>query len=125
MLRNSVARKFLAKLWCPCHSQRGFRPRSEEATRFRVFRFDLLRLRTGIISDMSRPTRRELLAGPAMALLAKRLGALPLSQIKLGITTDEIDDDVLKAAMFLREHGLKWAEVRNIWGPYNTAQPIE
>src|SRR3954453_2536154 len=74
---------------------------------------------------MNRSTRRELLAGSAAALLAGRLRALPLSQIKLGITTDEIDDDVLTAATFLREHGLKWAEVRNIWGPYNTAQPME
>src|SRR5437764_1704129 len=74
---------------------------------------------------MNRSTRRELLAGTAALLLARRLGALPLSQIKLGITTDEIDDDVLTAATFLREHGLHWAEVRNIWGAYNTAQPIE
>src|SRR5947208_17082764 len=78
-----------------------------------------------IMRGMNRSTRRELLAGTAAALLARRLGALPLSQIKLGITTDEIDDDVLTAATFLREHGLKWAEVRNIWGPYNTAQPME
>src|SRR6478672_5121074 len=74
---------------------------------------------------MYRSTRRELLAGAAATVLADRLRALPLSQIKLGITTDEIDDDVLTAATFLREHGLKWAEVRNIWGPYNTAQPME
>src|SRR4051794_4706775 len=63
-------------------------------------------------------TRRELLAGSTLALLARRLGALPLSQIKLGVTTDEIDDDVLTAAKYLHEHGLQWAEVRNIWGPY-------
>ena len=60
-----------------------------------------------------------------MALLARRMVALPLAQIKLGITTDEIDDDVLTAAKFLHQYGLKWAEVRNIWGPYNTAQPME
>src|SRR5437763_6211751 len=69
--------------------------------------------------------RRELLTGTAAALLAQRLRALPLSDIKLGITTDEIDDDVFTAAKFLKEHVLKWAEVRNIWGPYNTAQPME
>ena len=74
---------------------------------------------------MHRPTRRDLLAGSALSLFARRLGALPLSRIKLGITTDEIDDDVLTAAKFLQEHGLKWAEVRNIWGPYNTSQPVE
>jgi sugar phosphate isomerase/epimerase len=70
-------------------------------------------------------SRRELLAGAAAALLSTRLRALPLAQIRLGITTDEIDDDVLTAARFLRDHHLGWAEVRNIWGPYNTAQPME
>lgn len=74
---------------------------------------------------MQRPTRRELLAGSAVALLARPMAALPLAQIKLGITTDEIDDDVLTAARFLRQYGLKWAEVRNIWGPYNTSQPMD
>src|SRR5450631_4163627 len=68
-------------------------------------------------SGMHRHTRRELVAGTALTLLARRLGALPLSQIKLGVTTDEIDDDVLTAAKYLHERGLKWAEVRNIWGP--------
>ncbi len=74
---------------------------------------------------MYRHTRRELLAGSVLALFARRMGALPLAQIKLGITTDEIDDDVLTAAKFLRQNGLKWAEVRNIWGPYNTSQPMD
>ena len=74
---------------------------------------------------MYRPTRRDLFAAPTIGLLAQRLSALPLASIKLGVTTDEIHEDVLTAAKFLREHGLKWAEVRNIWGPYNTAQPIE
>src|SRR5436190_6785228 len=74
---------------------------------------------------MYHQTRREWITGSALALLAPRLRALPLAQIKLGITTDEIDDDVLTAATFLHEHGLHWAEVRNIWGPYNTAQPME
>jgi L-ribulose-5-phosphate 3-epimerase len=74
---------------------------------------------------MIRPTRRELLASSVLILTARRSSALPLNQFPLGITTDEIDDDVLAAAKFLREHNLKWAEVRNIWGPYNTAQPVE
>src|SRR5437763_12057159 len=74
---------------------------------------------------MTLHTRRELLAGSAVALLAARLRALPLADIKLGITTDEIDDDVTTAAKFLSEHGLKWAEVRNIWNKYNTAQPVD
>src|ERR1044072_8992065 len=74
---------------------------------------------------MMRPTRRDLFAGAAAALLARRLEALPLAQIKLGITTDEIADDVLTAAKFLKDHNLRWAEVRNIWGKYNTVQPVE
>jgi len=63
--------------------------------------------------------------GAGLALLAGRLRAVPLAQIKLGVTTDEIDDDVPTAAKFLREYGLTWAEVRNIWGKYNTEQPLE
>jgi len=74
---------------------------------------------------MSNLSRRQWLAGASLPLLAGRLRALPLSQIKLGVTTDEIDDDVLTAVKFLREYGLGWAEVRNIWGKYNTEQPME
>ena len=70
-------------------------------------------------------TRRELLAALSAATVSRTLRALPLTDIKIGITTDEIDDDVLIAAKFLQQHNLKWAEIRNIWGPYNTAQPIE
>lgn len=77
-----------------------------------------------IIGLMSRFTRREALAASALALFARRLGALPLADIELGITSDEIDEDVESAAKFLAEHNLKWAEVRNIWGKYNTEQPI-
>jgi L-ribulose-5-phosphate 3-epimerase len=70
-------------------------------------------------------TRRQLLAVASAAALGRSLRALPLSDIKLGILTDEIDDDVLTAAKFLQQYNLKWAEIRNIWGPYNTAQPME
>ena len=48
-----------------------------------------------------------------------------VSDIKLGILTDEIDDEVLTAAKFLGQYALKWAEIRNIWNQYNTEQPIE
>ena len=47
--------------------------------------------------SMTSPTRRDLLAASAL-LLTSRLRALPLADLKLGITTDEIDDDVLTAA---------------------------
>jgi L-ribulose-5-phosphate 3-epimerase len=70
-------------------------------------------------------TRREWLAAAAMAGMARRLQGLQLAELKLGITTDEIDDDVLGAAQFLERFGLKWAEVRNLWGAYNTEQPME
>lgn len=73
---------------------------------------------------MSLLTRRQL-AATALIPLAGRLQALPLSKFKLGITTDEIDEDPLTAARFLRRYALSWAEVRNIWGRYNTAQPAE
>jgi len=68
-------------------------------------------------------SRRQL--ATVLAPLASLLRALPLSGFRLGITTDEIDDDPLAAARFLRRYGLRWAEVRNIWGPYNTGQPLE
>ncbi|MGP8245148.1 MAG: sugar phosphate isomerase/epimerase family protein [Bryobacteraceae bacterium] len=74
---------------------------------------------------MNLHSRRELLAGSALAAIARQLRAIPLSEIKLGITTDEIDQDLQAAAAFVAEHGLKWAEIRNVWGEYNTEQPIE
>ena len=70
-------------------------------------------------------TRRELLSTSAVVSLAARLRAMPLAGIKLGVTTDEIDEDVLTAVKFLGQYGLKWAEVRSIWGKYNTEQPME
>lgn len=66
-------------------------------------------------------TRRAALA----AALAPLASAIPISKAKLGVTTDEIDDDVATAAAFLAEHKLHWAEVRNIWGKYNTELPVD
>ena len=68
-------------------------------------------------------SRRSFLAltGAAPVLLQ---GAT-LKQVRLGVTTDEIDEDVAVAAEFLHGFGLGYAEVRSIWGKYNTAQPIE
>jgi len=66
-------------------------------------------------------SRRRLLA--AAALPAARALAVPFAQFPLGVTTDEIDDDVLTAIKMLKEFGVKWAEIRNIYGKYNTAQP--
>jgi sugar phosphate isomerase/epimerase len=57
--------------------------------------------------------------------MASRLSALPLEKIKLGVTTDEIDEDPAVASDFLKEFHLHYAEVRNLWGKYNTSQPLE
>jgi sugar phosphate isomerase/epimerase len=43
----------------------------------------------------------------------------------LAITTDEIDDDLGRAVALLREFKLKHAEIRNLWGKYNTEQPLD
>lgn len=67
--------------------------------------------------------RRNFLLASAMA--ARSLSALELSRIALGITTDEIDEDPIVASKFLNEFGLKYAEIRNVWGKYNTAQPLD
>ncbi len=73
---------------------------------------------------MNSYTRRQALAAAAIASCYSRLGAATLSQVRLGVTTDEIDEDVPTAARFLHEFGLHFAEVRSIWGKYNTSQPL-
>ncbi|MEZ5399092.1 MAG: sugar phosphate isomerase/epimerase family protein [Bryobacteraceae bacterium] len=67
-------------------------------------------------------SRREAVAAIAGAAVAR---AEKLSRFRLGITTDEIDDDLATACGFIRRFGLEYAEIRNLWGKYNTAQPIE
>jgi L-ribulose-5-phosphate 3-epimerase len=70
-------------------------------------------------------SRRQLLSTSLLAGLGATLGAVPLSQIKLGVTTDEIDDDLATAIDFLKSFGLSYGEVRNVWGKYNTSQPLD
>lgn len=67
--------------------------------------------------------RNFLLASAAAA--ARTLSAMDLAKIQLGITSDEIDEDPIVAAKFLREFHLRFAEIRNVWGKYNTSQPVE
>jgi L-ribulose-5-phosphate 3-epimerase len=67
-------------------------------------------------------TRRQFLAAAALTPL---LGAIPLADIKLGVTTDEIDEELLASLKFLREFGLKWAELRSVWGLYAEKQPLD
>ena len=68
--------------------------------------------------------RRQMLSAAALAF-SRGLRAMPLSDIRLGVTTDEIDEDLLTAIRFLREFHLSWAEIRNVWGKYNTVQPLD
>ena len=70
-------------------------------------------------------SRRGFLGTAAAATLSGVLRAIPLSAIRLGVTSDEIDEDPGKAAEFLQRFGVQYAEVRSIWGKYNTAQPLE
>lgn len=65
-------------------------------------------------------TRRSLLAALAAAPL---LHAIDPAKLEIAITTDEVDDDLGAALAFLARHGLKWAEIRNLEGKYNTSQP--
>ncbi len=66
-------------------------------------------------------TRRDLLC----TTLAAPLLALDPKKIKLGISIDEIDDDPQVVVRFMKEFGLRYAEIRNVWGKYNTSQPLE
>jgi L-ribulose-5-phosphate 3-epimerase len=66
-------------------------------------------------------SRRQILAAAALSPL---LGAVPLADFKLGVTTDEIDEDLLAAVRFLRSFNLSWGEIRSVWGSYAEKQPI-
>lgn len=68
------------------------------------------------------PTRRRFLAAAALTPL---LSAVPLANFKLGVTSDEIDEDLTTALKFLRSYGLEWAELRSVWGSYAEKQPLE
>ncbi len=66
-------------------------------------------------------SRRHLLCAPFAAPLL----ALDPAKLKLGISIDEIDDDPQTVVRFMKEFGLRYAEIRNVWGKYNTALPVE
>src|SRR3954470_23768038 len=72
-------------------------------------------MNSGILS------RRSVLA----TMLAGAARALPLADIRLGVLSDEIDEDPKVVADFLKRFGIRYAEVRNLWGKYNTAQPLD
>jgi L-ribulose-5-phosphate 3-epimerase len=66
-------------------------------------------------------SRRQILAAAALSPL---LRAIPLADFKLGVTTDEIDEDLLTAVRFLRSFDLKWGEIRSVGGSYAEKQPL-
>jgi sugar phosphate isomerase/epimerase len=66
-------------------------------------------------------SRRRFLAAAALAPL---LRAVPLGDFKLGVTTDEIDEDLATTLRFLRTYGLKWGEIRSVGGSYAEKQPL-
>jgi sugar phosphate isomerase/epimerase len=51
--------------------------------------------------------------------------AATLSEVHISVIADEIDEDLAHDAEFLKSFGVKFVELRNVWGKYNTAQPIE
>ncbi len=70
-------------------------------------------------------SRRNILFASAAAPLLRLLDGATLDQVRLSITSDEIDENVRTAASFIHQHGLHYAELRSIWGKYNTAQPVD
>ena len=72
---------------------------------------------------MNAKTRRAFLSLAATAAIANVLPGGQRSRFRLAVTTDEIDNDLLTAIQFLRRFGLGYAEIRNVWGKYNTSQP--
>lgn len=69
--------------------------------------------------------RRQFLAALGAAAAAGSLSAAAPTKVRLAVTTDEIDEDLGTAISVLNEFGLRYVEIRNLWGKYNTAQPLE
>ena len=71
-------------------------------------------------------TRRTLIGRSWLAAsFAATLQAAKAEDLKIAITTDEVAADLEGAIPFLKRHGLRHAEIRNVWGKYNTSQPEE
>src|SRR5579862_1190899 len=71
---------------------------------------------------MTHLSRRHMMFASA---LAPFLRGSTLQQVHLSITSDEIDEDLRAAAVFIQRHGLGYAELRSIWGKYNTTYPLD
>lgn len=65
-------------------------------------------------------TRRDFLAASALTL-----HAATLEQVRLSVTSDEIDEDIAVATKFLGGFGVRYLEIRSVGGKYNTEQPLE
>jgi L-ribulose-5-phosphate 3-epimerase len=70
-------------------------------------------------------TRRTFIESFGVAAAGIRLARGAERKFKLGVTTDEIAPDLESALRFLREFGLEWAEIRNVWSKYVTDLPLE
>jgi L-ribulose-5-phosphate 3-epimerase len=70
-------------------------------------------------------SRRQILAGAAALACINALKAIPASDVKLSVTSDEIDEDPEVAAKFLERFDVHYLELRSILGKYNTQQPVE
>jgi len=67
-----------------------------------------------------RMNRRQFLYGTLGLSLASGFAqaADPVKRFKLGVITDEVNNDLAKALEFVREFKLEWVELRNLWGTY-------
>ena len=77
--------------------------------------------------DLPRRGRRQFLkAAAAAALLPRPAGAaaLPPLRARLGVTVEEISDDLAAALAFVKSFGLGWVEIRKIGGVYATEMSI-
>jgi sugar phosphate isomerase/epimerase len=64
-------------------------------------------------------------AGAASIGRGVRAGLPPGLQARLGVTGDEIAPDLETALRVLRELGLGWIELRNVWGKYITEVSLD
>src|SRR5207249_4136207 len=84
---------------------------------------------TGVRGGAKRMDRRTFLESIGRGAASVYLGARSLSAgtgltERLGVTSDEITADFEAALKFIREFGLRWVEVRNLWNSYVTESSL-
>lgn len=62
----------------------------------------------------------SLAAGTVLPGIFTAANGVPLEFFNLGIIADEVDQDLEKGLLFVREFGLRWIELRNIEKTYVT-----